>query len=153
MKLQWHKRKCAVLFYPVDVLLIYLCTWCGFNLCHICCSFTRLSWASVPMFTSLAPNENALPYHGLAETKQSCFVKFCTNVCEAFFSDRSFRPSPIKTNAPALFASATPSRPVKIDSLASSMRQLWAICSHLGSSSSFCFYNCSYNIMHAEWKN
>lgn len=55
--------------------------WFGFNLCRICCSFTRLSWASFPMFTSLAPNESALPYHGLAETKQSCFVKFCTNVC------------------------------------------------------------------------
>ncbi|TKS66285.1 E3 ubiquitin-protein ligase TRIM32 [Collichthys lucidus] len=36
---------------------------------------------------------------------------------------------------------------VKIDSLASSTRQLRAICSHLGCSSSFCFCDCSSNII------
>lgn len=44
-------------------------------------------------------------------------------------------------------ATATPPGRVKIDSLASSTRQLRAICSHLGCSSSFCFCDCSSNII------
>lgn len=46
---------------------------------------------------------------------------------------------------PPLATAAPPGR-VKIDSLASSTRQLCAICSHLGCSSSFCFCDCSSNI-------
>lgn len=47
----------------------------------------------------------------------------------------------------SLLATATPPGLVKIDSLASSTRQLRAICSHLGCSSSFCFCDCSSNII------
>ena len=49
--------------------------------------------------------------------------------------------------SPPFLATATPPGWVKIDSLASSTRQLRAICSHLGCSSSFCFCDCSSNII------
>lgn len=58
-----------------------------------------------------------------------------------------FLPPPAAPHTHPLLATATPPGRVKIDSLASSTRQLRAICSHLGCSSSFCFCDCSSNII------
>lgn len=117
------------------------------NSCRICCSFTLPS--RFFFFYLEGPKLKRLAWSWTPS-----YVKFPFNVLlvVVFF----FQMPPLgrlrsNPNAPALFfASATPSRPVKIDSLASSTRQLWAICSRLGSSSSFCFCDCSYNVICSE---
>lgn len=156
VKLYRHKRKCVMLFFPYwcapdlslhdDAALICAASVAVSHACHERAFPCLPCWPlmKMPCLITVLPK---LSNRALLNSALMCVMHFF------FFSDRSFRPSLIKTNAPALFASATPSRPVKIDSLASSTRQLWAICSRLGSSSSFCFYDCSYNIMHAERKN
>lgn len=82
-----------------------------------------------------------------------CFLQAISdqNKCTCTFSCPA-PPTPLPpnhyppTHTPSL-ATATPPGRVKIDSLASSTRQLRAICSHLGCSSSFCFCDCSSNII------
>lgn len=140
-------RVSVAVFFPTDVLLIYLCTVMRL-IRAASVAVSRCSHVLFFCFFYLAGPKLKRPPWSWTPS----YVKFPFNVLLCFF----FQMPPLghlrsNPNAPALFfASATPSRPVKIDSLASSTRQLWAICSRLGSSSSFCFCDCSYNVICSE---
>lgn len=118
----------------------------------------HLQWCSVGFLSSPSLRSGLTNVHPLL---LFLFVKFLSLMCVWWiFSHASSGPYLIKTNAPALFlfspppiftlATKTPPGWVKIDSLASSARQLRAICSHPGCSSSFCFCDCSSNIIGLE---
>lgn len=113
---------------------------CDINLRCICCC-----WLSLTDETS--------PLHPSSYT-HNAFVKFLSLMCVWWIFFRCFLQAISDQNKCtctflffSLLATATPPGRVKIDSLASSTRQLRAICSHLGCSSSFCFCDCSSNII------
>lgn len=105
--------------------------------------------AAVDSVTNLSPcPDESAPLH----LTQNTFVRFLSLMCMWWIFVRCFLKAISDQNKCTctfffLLATATPPGRVKIDSLASSTRQLRAICSHLGCSSSFCFCDCSSNII------